>query len=161
MGLFDKFKELTRKVSEVENNIYHEKRDYLEIYERNIELEREIAERIIRAGRFPMTITVKPAARKTAESTAITAERFIQEATHRQATYARNAVTKTCTIRSRNIISTISTTISRKRLRLLRKRNSTARCMRLRTTSRNTSSGRTGRTMCFNSTGTLTVTFRG
>ncbi len=45
MGLFDKFKELTRKVSEVESNIYHEKRDYLEIYERNIELEREIAER--------------------------------------------------------------------------------------------------------------------
>ena len=45
MGLFDKFKELTRKVSKVENNIYHEKRDYLEIYERNIELEREIAER--------------------------------------------------------------------------------------------------------------------
>lgn len=45
MGLFDKFKELTRKVSEVENNIYHEKRDYLEIYERNIELEKEIAER--------------------------------------------------------------------------------------------------------------------
>lgn len=45
MGLFDKFKEVTRKVSEVENNIYHEKRDYLEIYERNIELEKEIAER--------------------------------------------------------------------------------------------------------------------
>lgn len=45
MGLFDKFKELTRKVSEVENNIYHEKRDYLEIYERNLELEKEIAER--------------------------------------------------------------------------------------------------------------------
>lgn len=45
MELFDKFKELTRKVSEVESNIYHEKRDYLEIYERNIELEREIAER--------------------------------------------------------------------------------------------------------------------
>ncbi|MBE7713821.1 MAG: diguanylate cyclase [Cyanobacteria bacterium SIG26] len=45
MGLFDKFKEVTRKVSEVENNIYHEKRDYLEIYERNLELEREIAER--------------------------------------------------------------------------------------------------------------------
>ena len=40
MGLFDKFKEVTRKVSEVENNIYHEKRDYLEIYERNIELEK-------------------------------------------------------------------------------------------------------------------------
>lgn len=45
MGLFDKFKEVTKKVSEVENNIYHEKRDYLEIYERNIELEKEIAER--------------------------------------------------------------------------------------------------------------------
>ena len=45
MGLFDKFKEVTRRVSEVENNIYHEKRDYLEIYERNLELEREIAER--------------------------------------------------------------------------------------------------------------------
>jgi diguanylate cyclase (GGDEF)-like protein len=45
MGLFDKFKELTKKVSEVENNIYHEKKDYLEIYERNLELEREIAER--------------------------------------------------------------------------------------------------------------------
>lgn len=45
MSLFDKFKEVTKKVSEVENNIYHEKRGYLEIYERNIELEREIAER--------------------------------------------------------------------------------------------------------------------
>lgn len=45
MGLFDKFKEVTKKVSEVENSIYHEKRDYLEIYERNLELEKEIAER--------------------------------------------------------------------------------------------------------------------
>ena len=45
MGLFDKFKEVTKKGSEVENNIYHEKRDYLEIYERNLELEKEIAER--------------------------------------------------------------------------------------------------------------------
>lgn len=45
MGLFDKFKEVTKKVSEVENSIYHEKRDYLEIYERNLELEREITER--------------------------------------------------------------------------------------------------------------------
>lgn len=45
MGLFDKFKEVTKKVSEVENNIYHEKRDYLEIHERNLELEKEIAER--------------------------------------------------------------------------------------------------------------------
>lgn len=45
MGLFDKFREVTKKVSEVENNIYNEKRDYLEIYERNIELEKEIAQR--------------------------------------------------------------------------------------------------------------------
>lgn len=45
MGLFDKFKEVTRKVSEVESNIYHEKHDYLEIYERNLELEKKIAER--------------------------------------------------------------------------------------------------------------------
>lgn len=45
MGLFDKFNEVKRKVSEVENSIYHEKNDYLEIYERNIELEKEITER--------------------------------------------------------------------------------------------------------------------
>lgn len=45
MGLFDKFKEVTKKVSEVENSIYNEKRDYLEIYERNLQLEKEIAER--------------------------------------------------------------------------------------------------------------------
>ena len=45
MSLFDKFKEVTRKVSEVESNIYHEKHDYLEIYERNLELEKKIAER--------------------------------------------------------------------------------------------------------------------
>ena len=45
MGLFDKFKEVTKKVSEVESNIYNEKRDYLEIYERNLELEKEIAQR--------------------------------------------------------------------------------------------------------------------
>ena len=29
MGLFDKFKEVTRKVSEVENSIYHENRDFI------------------------------------------------------------------------------------------------------------------------------------
>ena len=45
MGLFDKFKEIGRRVSEVENSIYNEKRDYLEIYERNLQLEKEIAER--------------------------------------------------------------------------------------------------------------------
>ena len=45
MGLFDKFKEVRNKVSEMESNIYHEKRDYLEIYERNLQLEKEIAQR--------------------------------------------------------------------------------------------------------------------
>ena len=45
MSFFDKFKEVTKKVSEVESNIYNEKRDYLEIYERNIELEKEISQR--------------------------------------------------------------------------------------------------------------------
>ncbi|MDY6309831.1 MAG: diguanylate cyclase [Cyanobacteriota bacterium] len=45
MGIFDKFREITKKVSEVETNIYNEKQDYLEIYERNQQLEKEIAER--------------------------------------------------------------------------------------------------------------------
>ncbi len=45
MGIFDKFKEITSRVQEVENNIYNEKRDYLEIYERNQQLEKEIEER--------------------------------------------------------------------------------------------------------------------
>lgn len=45
MGIFDKIKEITKRVSEVETSIYNEKRDYLEIYERNLELEKEIAQR--------------------------------------------------------------------------------------------------------------------
>ncbi len=45
MGFFDKINEVRRKISEVENNIYHGKEDYLEIYERNIQLEQEIEER--------------------------------------------------------------------------------------------------------------------
>lgn len=45
MGFFDKFNEYRRKISEVESNIYHGKQDYLEIYERNLELEKEIEER--------------------------------------------------------------------------------------------------------------------
>ena len=45
MGLFDKFKEVTNRVREVESNLYNEKRDYLEIYERNQQLEQEIKER--------------------------------------------------------------------------------------------------------------------
>ena len=45
MSFFKNLKEIYRKVSEVENAIYSEKQDYLEIYERNIQLEKEIEER--------------------------------------------------------------------------------------------------------------------
>lgn len=45
MGLFNKIREFTNRILEVENNIYNEKRDFLEVYERNQELEKEIEER--------------------------------------------------------------------------------------------------------------------
>jgi len=45
MGLFDKLNEFRKQLSEVENNIYTNKQDFLEIYERNVQLENEIAER--------------------------------------------------------------------------------------------------------------------
>ncbi len=45
MGFFDKIKEFQNQISEVENNIYTNKQDFLEIYERNIQLEKEISER--------------------------------------------------------------------------------------------------------------------
>lgn len=45
MGFFDKFNEVRKKVSEVESNIYHGKQDFLEVYERNLQLEKEIEER--------------------------------------------------------------------------------------------------------------------
>lgn len=45
MGFFDKIKEFTNQISEVENSIYNNKQDFLEIYERNVLLEKEIAER--------------------------------------------------------------------------------------------------------------------
>lgn len=45
MGFFDKINDIRKKISEVENNIYSGKQDYLEIYERNLQLEKEIAER--------------------------------------------------------------------------------------------------------------------
>ncbi len=45
MGFFDKFNEIRKKISEVENNIYLGKQDFLEIYERNLQLEKEIEER--------------------------------------------------------------------------------------------------------------------
>ncbi len=45
MSFFDNIKDIYRKVSEVENAVYNGKKDYLEIYERNLQLEKEIEER--------------------------------------------------------------------------------------------------------------------
>lgn len=45
MSFLDKLKDIYRQVSEVESTIYSGKQDYLEIYERNLQLEREIKER--------------------------------------------------------------------------------------------------------------------
>ncbi len=45
MGFFDKFNEFRKKISEVEDNIYAGKQDFLEIYEKNLQLEKEIEER--------------------------------------------------------------------------------------------------------------------
>ncbi|MFI3300641.1 MAG: diguanylate cyclase [Candidatus Gastranaerophilales bacterium] len=42
MKLFKKFAELNKKIREIENDIYGGKEEYLEIYERNVELEKEI-----------------------------------------------------------------------------------------------------------------------
>lgn len=45
MNFFDKIKGFANHISEVENNIYTNKQDFLEIYERNVQLEKEITER--------------------------------------------------------------------------------------------------------------------
>ncbi len=45
MSFFDKLKEYKRTLAEIENSVYGNKQDYLEIYERNLELEKEIAAR--------------------------------------------------------------------------------------------------------------------
>src|SRR5574344_771870 len=45
MGFFDNLKDFKRHLSEVENNIYTNKQDFLEIYEKNVQLEKEISER--------------------------------------------------------------------------------------------------------------------
>lgn len=45
MGFFDKLKQFQNQISEVENNIYSSKQDFLEIYERNVQLEKEVSER--------------------------------------------------------------------------------------------------------------------
>ncbi len=44
-NFFDKIKNFTKQITEVENNLYTGKKDFLEIYERNAELEKEIEER--------------------------------------------------------------------------------------------------------------------
>lgn len=45
MGFFDSLKDFQKQISQVENSIYNNKQDFLEIYERNVQLEKEIAER--------------------------------------------------------------------------------------------------------------------
>lgn len=45
MGIFDKFRDFTKQVNAVENHLYSGKKDFLEIYERNAQLEIEIEER--------------------------------------------------------------------------------------------------------------------
>ncbi len=45
MNFFDKLKEYKKTLAEIENSVYGNKQDYLEIYERNLELEKEIAAR--------------------------------------------------------------------------------------------------------------------
>lgn len=43
MSFFSRFKEITNKISEVEDSVYYKKQDYIEIYERNMALEKELA----------------------------------------------------------------------------------------------------------------------
>ena len=45
MNFFDKLREYGKTISDIENSVYGNKKDYLEIYERNLELEKEITER--------------------------------------------------------------------------------------------------------------------
>ena len=45
MNFFNKIKNFAKEVSELDKSINVSKKDYLEIYERNKELEKEIAER--------------------------------------------------------------------------------------------------------------------
>ena len=45
MDLFKKFKEYTQKVNEIEYSISNNKKEFIEIYERNLALEKEIVQR--------------------------------------------------------------------------------------------------------------------
>ena len=42
MSFWKKFEEFKRQVNNVESNIYSSKKDFLEVYEKNIQLEAEI-----------------------------------------------------------------------------------------------------------------------
>jgi len=44
MSFFNKLKEITNRINEVESAVYYKKQDYIEIYERNIALEKELAQ---------------------------------------------------------------------------------------------------------------------
>lgn len=50
MSFFDKIRDFSKQVAEVENNIYTNKQNFLEIYERNLQLEKEIVERTNELG---------------------------------------------------------------------------------------------------------------
>ncbi len=45
MNFFDKLREYRKTLAEIENSVYGNKQDYLEVYERNLELEKQIAAR--------------------------------------------------------------------------------------------------------------------
>ena len=45
MGFWDKFSEYKNKLNEFENSIYTTRKDFYEVYEKNIQLEAEIKER--------------------------------------------------------------------------------------------------------------------
>ena len=47
MSFWKKFDEFRKQVNSVESNIYSSKRDFLEVYEKNIQLEAEIEERSV------------------------------------------------------------------------------------------------------------------
>ena len=45
MGLWDKFNNFKDKINAVETNIYTSRKDFMEVYEKNLQLEAEIKER--------------------------------------------------------------------------------------------------------------------
>ena len=45
MGLWDKFNNFKDKINAVETNIHTSRKDFMEVYEKNLQLEAEIKER--------------------------------------------------------------------------------------------------------------------